>query len=277
MKRAAGTLVVVALAAAALGGCGSGGDPARQVAAAVSRTLAVQWARYEVALARPQLFAAPVAVQGGRAAHDFQTGLDYAFLQLRLRPGSYQTLFFDLEPSALLVSPSPLPSGALPTGKLWISAPLSGPHVDRTLAAQAEGLTPVLALEEVRWAARSVSSLGGHVVEGVPMQEYRVSVDLARALSTARRAGRSALAAAIEQELSSSPSGRVPIAVWVSGPGYVGKIQSSVPGSRLGSVSFWFLSYTRPYTGAAPPSSQVAPLASLAHGGRSLWAIATGT
>jgi hypothetical protein len=190
---------------------------------------------------------------------------------LRLRAGSYQTLFFDLQPSMLLVSPSPPAAGTLPAGKVWISAPLTRP-----LAAQAEGLAPVLALDEVVWGARSVSSLGARVVEGVPMQEYRVSVHLARALSAARRARRTAIAAAIEQELAASQSGQVSIAVWISGPGYVGKIEAAVPGSGLGTVSFWFLSYTRPYTGVGPPASQIVPLASLAHRGRSLWAIATG-
>ena len=63
----------------------------------------------------------------------------------------------------------------------------------------------------------------------------------------------------------------------MSGPGYVGKIESDVPGSGLGSASFWFLSYTKPYTGSGPPASQIVPLASLARGGRSLWAIATGS
>jgi hypothetical protein len=259
MKRSAGALAVLALAAPALGGCGgSSGHPLREVTGAASKTLAVRWARYEL-------------TQGGRAAHDFQTGLDYAFLQLQLRTGSYETLLFDLQPSMLLVSPPPLAAGTLPAGKVWISAPLTG-----RLAAQAEGLAPVLALEEVVWGARSASSLGARVIQGVPMQEYRVSVNLARALSAARRGRRAAIAAAIEQELAASHSGQVSIAVWISGPGYVGKIETAVPGSGLGTVSFWFLSYTRPYTGVGPPASQIVPLASLARGGRSLWAIAAG-
>ncbi len=109
------------------------------------------------------------------------------------------------------------------------------------------------------------------------MAEYRVSVDLATALSAARRARRGAIAAAIEQELHASPSGRLSIVVWVSGPGYVGKIKSEVPGSGLGTVSFLFSSFTRPYTGTVPPASQIVPLASLERGGHSLWGIATGS
>jgi len=277
MKPSARAWIVLAAIAAALCGCGSSGDPLHQVTGAASKTLAVQWARYELTLERPRLFASPIAVQGGRAAYDLRTGLDYEFLQLKLRAGSYQTLFVDLEPKTFLLAPSPSPAGALPAGKIWISAPLTAPATDRVLAAQVEGLAPVLLLDEVAWGARSASALGGRVVENVPMQEYRVSVALAKALSAARSARRAAIADAIGQELEASPSGRLSILVWVSGPGYVGKIESSVPGSGLGTASFWFLSYTRPYTGTGPPASQVVSLASLARGGRSVWAIATGS
>ncbi|HEX3803560.1 MAG TPA: hypothetical protein VHV75_12040 [Solirubrobacteraceae bacterium] len=242
---------------------------------AVRRTLAVTWLRYEISLERPSLFKAPLSVQGGRAAYDVKTGLGYAFLQLKLPSGGYQILFCDLEPTTFLLSPSPAPAGVLPAGKSWISAPLSTPTADHTLAAQAEGLAPALFLDEVAWGARRASSLGTQVVEAVPMDEYRVSVDLATALSAARRARRGSIAAAIEQELHASPSGRVSIIVWVSGPGYIGKIKSEVPGSGLGTASFFFSSFTRPYTGTPPPASQIVPLASLERPGQSLWGIAT--
>jgi hypothetical protein len=277
MKRSALACIGAAAAAAALCGCGASGSPLQRVSGAAHKTLAVSWARYQLALARPRLFTAPIAVLGGRAAYQFRTGLGYEFLQLRLRAGSYQTLFLDLEPTTFVLDPSPPPAGALPTGKLWISAPLTGSGADPGLAAQAEGLTPVLALDEVAWGAQSAPSVGTRVVQSVPTDEYRVSVDLRRALSTARRTRHVGIAAAIEQELKASPSGRVSVTVWVNGPGYVAKIESQVPGSELGTATFWFSSYTKPYTGTAPPASQVVPLASLPHRGRSLWAVATGS
>jgi len=277
MKRSPAAWIVLAVASAALGGCGASADPLQQVTDATSKTLAVRWARYELALERPRLFASSITVQGGRAASDFRTGLDYEFLQLKLRAGGYQTLFFDLEPATLLLAPSPAPAGALPAGKVWISVPLTEPVADRAIAAQAEGLAPVLLLDELAWGARGASSMGARVVANVPMQEYRVSVDLSKALSAARNARRGGIAAALEQQLDASPSGRVSILVWVSGPGYVGKIESAVPGSSLGAVSFWFLSYTKPYTGTVPPASQIVSLTSLAGRGHSPWAIATGS
>jgi hypothetical protein len=275
MKKSATAVIASVAAAMTLYGCGASGTPLRKVSDATNKTLAVTWVRYEIALARPRLFAPPIVVQGGRAAYDLRTGLGYEFLQLTLRKHSYETLFCDLEPATFLLAPSPAPAGVLPAGKAWVSAPLSGSAANPVLAAQAEGLAPVLLLDEVAWAARAASSAGTKVVEDVPMAEYRVSVNLTTALSKARRARRQAIAAAIEQELRARPSGRVSILVWVSGPGYVGKIESEVPGSGLGTASFLFLSFIKPYTGTGPPTSQIVPLASLERPGQSLWKIAT--
>jgi hypothetical protein len=277
MKRSAGALVVAVAVAAALCGCGASGTPLHRAKTAVRKTLAVTWARYELALERPSLFKAPLSVQGGRAAYDFKTGLGYSFLQLQLPSGGYQILLCDLEPTTFLLAPSPAPAGVLPAGKSWISAPLSTPTADHMLAAQAEGLAPTLLLDEVSWGARSASSLGTRVVETVPMAEYRVSVDLSQALAAARRTRQGGIAAAIEEELDASPSKRVEVVVWVSGPGYVGKIAADLPGSGLGTTSFLFLSFSRPYTGTVPPASQVVPLAALMRGSESVWAVATGS
>jgi hypothetical protein len=277
MKRSASALVVAVAVAAGLCGCGASRTPLHGVNTAVRRTLAVTWLRYELSLERPSLFKAPLSVQGGRAAYDVKTGRGYAFLQLQLPNGGYQILFCDLEPMTFLLAPSPAPAGVLPAGKSWISAPLSTPTADHTLAAQAEGLAPALLLDEVAWGARSASSLGTQVVEAVPMAEYRVSVGLAPALAAARRARQGGIAAAIEEELHASRSKRLEIAVWLSGPGYVGKIAADLPGSGLGTTSFLFSSFTRPYTGTVPPASQVVPQAALMRGNESVWAIATGS
>ena len=87
MKRPVGTWIVIAATAVVLCGCGASGDPLRQARVAVGKTLAVTWARYEVALERQHLFDASLTLEGGRAAYDFGTGLGYEFLQLRSRGG----------------------------------------------------------------------------------------------------------------------------------------------------------------------------------------------
>jgi hypothetical protein len=277
MKKSVSALIVAAAVAVMLCGCGTSGTPLHKVNGAVNKTLAVTWARYEFALKGQHLFPSPIVAQGGRAAYDFRTGLGYEFLQLQLLHHSSQALFGDLTPTTFLLAPSPVPAGVLPAGKAWISVPLTRPDSERVMAAQAEGLAPMLLLDEVAWGARAASSEGTDVLKSVPMDKYRVSVDLVAALSAARKERRVAEAAAIEQELRADHSRRVSIGVWVNGPGYVGKIESTVPGSGLGTVSLLFSSYSKPYTGTVPPASQIVPLASLTRGGRSLWGVVTGS
>jgi hypothetical protein len=278
VKAARRRLPLLAVVVVVLCGCGaSGGDPLHQVVGAARKTAALTWVRYQVALARSQLFPRGVTVQGGRAAYDFHTRLGYEFLVLRTSDGGSETLWLDIAPATLLLSPQPAPAGALPAGKLWISLPLSGRGASGRFAAQAQGLVPELPLDELAWGARAASYVGSRVVGQVPMDEYKVSVDLTKALAAARRAGRAAVVSGLDSERRAAGSGRLTIHVWIDGPGYVGRIDAPVPGSGLGTTSLVFTSFTRRYTGTAPPPSQIVPLASLPRAGRSLWAVATGS
>jgi hypothetical protein len=133
---------------------------------------------------------------------------------------------------------------------------------------------PELPLDELAWGAQAASYVGSRVVGQVPMDEYKVSVDLTKALAAARRVRRAGVAVALESELRAG-WGRLTIHVWINGPGYVGRIDAPVPGSGLGTASLVFTSFRLRYTGTGPPASQVVPLASLAP--RSVWALATGS
>jgi hypothetical protein len=248
-----------------------------QVVGAAKKTGALTWVRYQAALEHPHLFASGVKVRGGRAAYDFRTGLGYEFLDLQGHDGSSQTLWLDFTPTTFLLSPQPAPAGTLPPGKLWISVPLSAGEVHGSSAAQVQALAPELPLDELAWGAQSASDIGTRVVGQVPMDEYKVSVDLTKALSAARKARSAAVAAALESELRAGGSKRLTMHVWIDGPGYVGRIETPVPGSGLGTASLVFTSFTLRYTGTGPPSSQVVPLASLPRAGRSVWAFVTGS
>lgn len=279
MKSATRCGIWLALGAMALCGCGSSRDPLARAVAATDKTRALPWVRYTLTIEGSQLFEPSIEVVGGRAAYDLRTGLGYEVLELQRR-GRSQLLWLDFRPAGLLLSPSPAPAGLLPAGKTWISVDLSegaAAPADGDLAAQVEGLAAELSLDEIAWGADSASFVGTHVIGHVPMDEYEVSVDLTKAHSAARRAGRDAVAAAIEDQLRASRSGRLSLRVWVNGPGYVGKIEESVPGSGLGLVTFSFTSFTRPYTGTGPAPSQIVPLASLGTGDRPLWTIVTGS
>jgi hypothetical protein len=264
----------LAVTASALAGCGASGDPADQAVGAAKKTLAAHWVRYELTFKRPRLFDPSIGLAGGRAAFNLDARLGYAFLTLQKRGGDSQTLWFDLTPTTLLVDPEPPPSGLLPAGKAWISVPLSGAGAP---AQQAEALGPELPLHEIEWATVAATHLGSSVEGHVPMDAYRVTVDLRKALAAAQAHHLDALATAITGELRAGGSRRLSLLVWVNGPGYVGRIDQAVPGAELGTVSLVFTSYRLRYTGTLPPSEQTVPLAGLSPGGRSVWAVGAGS
>ncbi len=260
----------------ALTGCGDPAHPLRQVTHAAGKTLSLPGVGYTVTFARPTLFGRSVRLLGGKAVYDLRSGIGYQALGLRLKDGSARTLFLDFLPTAFLIAPVPSPSGILPAGKSWISVSF-GPNSPRSydsLAAQAAGLAPELALDEVAWGARSVVSTGSSVLGHVPTSEYLVSVDLAKALSAARKGGRPGPAAAIADQLRAAPSGRIMLKVWVNGPGYVARIDAPVPGSGLGVASFLFTSFNAGFQRSRPLPAQTVAFESLSPS-RSLWADAT--
>lgn len=271
-----GPLLLTAVALV-VSGCGSASDPAATVVGAAQKTAALSWVRYQVRFTGPRLFPRAVRISGARGAYDFRTGLDYAFIGVQIPGGTSRNVFVDSSPSEVAVAPSPAPADLLPAGKSWISAPLRGRQGTGRLVAQVQGLAPLLALDEIKWGTLRASSLGTRSVGHVPMNEYRVSVGLERAYSAATRHGAQAVAAAIEQELSASPSARVTIDVWVNGPGYVAQIFQRQPGSGLGATSLSFTSYARRYDGAFAPPSETVSLASLRPGRRSVWVVAVGS
>jgi hypothetical protein len=269
--------LLIATAALVLSACGSAADPAGTAIGAAQKTAALSWVRYQIRFTGSHLFPPALGITGARGAYDFRTSNDYAFINLHTRGGGSENVFVDSSPTGLAVAPSSAPAGLLPAGKAWIFAPVKGRKVGDPLVAQVEGLAPLLAIDEIKWGTRSASSLGTRPVGHVPMDEYRVTVDLAKAYSAARKHGNPAVAAAIKHELHTSPSGRLNIDVWVNGPGYIAQIFERPPNSELGATSLSFFSYSQRYDGVFPPASQTVSLASLRPGRRSVWAIATGS
>jgi hypothetical protein len=274
VKRQLDGWVSLAAVALVLAGCGAGSDPADHVAGAARKTLALHWVRYDMTFQRPRLFDPSIRIVGGRAAFNLEARLGYELLDLQRRGGSSQVLSLDLTPTTLLVDPEPPPAGLPPTGGVWISAPLSGADA---LAGQAEGLSAELPLDELAWGATAATHVGSSVSGHLPLDEYRVTVDLRKARAAAEHAHLSALAAAIRNELRASASPRLSLRVWVNGPGYVSRIDEAIPGAGLGTVSLVFTNFRLRYTGTLPPRSQILPLSGLSPGTRSLWAVATGS
>jgi hypothetical protein len=259
--------LVLAVAALGVSGCGgSSGDPLANAVDAARMTLGLPGVVYDLQLERQRLVRGPLR---GRAAYDLRSGLGFERLTLKTR-----RLFLDFLPGAFYVAPDPAPPGLLPAGKPWISAPLVAGD---PLAAQAEGLSPELALSEVAWGGEHAEHVGTRVVGHVPLDAYRVTVSLPKALAAARQAKRPALAAAIESELLSSGARRIPVTVWVNGPGYVARVERKVPRSALGTTTFTVTDFAARFNRAWPDPAQLVPLVALAHPERSLWARAAGS
>jgi hypothetical protein len=283
--------LLAGVAALALAGCGtSAGNtaPLQQAVDAAAKTLALPGVSYNLTMRGSTIFGSLPEPVRGRAAQDLSAAFGYEVLALPETGGRpAQKLYLDFLRVAFLVLPSPPPAGALPDGVSWISVPLKGrsASMDKTLAAQIEGLTPGLALAEVSWGARTASHIGTRVINHLPTEEYRVSIDLARALAAARKSGRATLAAAIEHEQASrraSPAAqRDPsVMLWVNGPGYVARVYSVPAGSGLGATDFSFTDFTVKIPRTIPPPSETVPLSSLTGSEavpRSLWAVATGS
>jgi hypothetical protein len=262
--------VVLAVAALALAGCGSTPDPLGRARSAAKKTLALTGVTYDLRLEGQSLFP---GLLGGRAAYDLRSGLGYEALTLRNADGSTRKLYFDFLPAAFYLMPYPAPAGLLPAGKSWISVPVVAGD---PLAAQIEGLAPELALSEVAWGGEQATHVGRRVVQHVPMDEYRVTVDLRKALARARRAGRPAVAAAIESELRNAGSSRVPVTVWVDGPGYVARLDKAAAATGLGTASFSFSGFAERFNRTSPDPATIVPLVAVAHPELSIWSRASG-
>jgi hypothetical protein len=267
------TVVVV------LTGCGSGTNPMDEVTSSATRTGSLSGVGYTVTFSDATLFPGSLRLLGGNAVYDLRSGVGYEAVALRAKDGVARTLYFDFLPSEFDLAPVPAPAGALPEGKSWVSVRFRAgaqSASDATLAAQATGLAPELALDEIAWGIRSARSAGSEVVGHVPMTEYRASINLSKALASARRAQRPALAAAIEGEIRATPSKSISARVWVNGPGYIAKIEVPLPGTRLGTASFLFTGFNAKFKHTLPPPSETVPFSSLSSS-RSLWAIVTGS
>jgi hypothetical protein len=250
----------------------------QQAVGAAAKTLASSGVNYSLTLERSHLFGTSRPVPA-LALYDLQRGIGYA----KLVPGgasagTSRALYLFFLPTRLYLAQLPPPRGVLPPGKIWVAVALTGGRTNDAFAAQAEGLTPLLALDEVAWGARAATLVGQPVVDHVPLNEYRITISLTRALAAARRAGAPAVSAAIARE-AAARSGRgahtLDVLAWVDGPGYVEKLETGVPGSGLGTASFSLTGFGVSVPRNPPLPSQTIPLSAL-RSGSSPWALALG-
>jgi hypothetical protein len=207
----------------------------------------------------------------GAGAFDVRRGLAYERVDLpgpldrNKRPPRDFLVFL---PAKIFLFPAA--QQALPHGKSVISVPLTGPAAASAgaprFAAQAIGLNPLLLLDEIASGGTSAVKTGSEVVEHVPFVDYRVSVDLRRALARVHGPFARAERLAIRQELAALGPGRsvVEVAVRTDSAGFVRELHATVPGAKLGTLALELHGYGATFQPSYPEDAQVVPLASLA-------------
>jgi hypothetical protein len=262
-------ILAAVLALPAFAGCGGDGDALHTVRSAATNTLGLT-AQTTLTMTGSRLFGGTPGTIVGRAQFSFPKGLGYAAIDVpalgRRAAGRAYLVYL---PTRLWAKP--VVSTALPRGDLWISARFTGSRsagsTTPSVALVLESMNPQLLLEEIATGAVSARSSGHRVIDHVPFTEYAVSVDLARALAASPKPG--ALRTAMRHQLSALHASRgarggslVRIVAGVDGTGRITQLQSSLPGSKLGTVRIALWKFGSPIPLSLPLTSETVDIAS---------------
>ena len=226
-----------------LAGCAGSADPLHAVRSAATNTLKLT-AQSTLTLTDARLFGGTPGPIIGRGEFSFPKGLGYKAVKIpALGPRTAGTAYLVYLPTKLWIRP--VVNTALPEGDLWVSAKFtdsrSAGSTTPSLALVLESMNPQLLLEEIATGAVAASSSGHRVINHLPLTEYVVSVDLARALSAAGTTGalRDRDGARALRAPRQSRHGRG-LAGANRGLGRRSRarreLQASLPGSKLGTV-----------------------------------------
>jgi hypothetical protein len=257
-----------------------GSDPPLQaspavkgISAAAARTL-TQRAKIGWRLTGAEIFGHVKAPVSGNGPFDLAAGRGREVIDLpeikHQEPGTEHVIFL---PSRVYLQPKGGSLRVLPRGKKWLSASVAGLESVSVnfprFVAQVEGVNPVLLLSELRWGATRAVPLGPgrQIVDHVPAQRYRVSVDLTRALAGAGGPGSPALSQAIQEQLLGSGAASFDVLTWVDHHGRVVQMRTTLPGSGEGSELLALSYFGSAARITSPPASQVVDITSLAPSG----------
>ena len=260
--------MVAAALATGLAGCGGSSDPLTAVSTAVDTSLAHTFSARLTLTGAGALGAKPHDVLHASGIFDVRRGLAYERVDLpgpldqnKLPPRDFLVFL----PTKIFLYPAA--QRALPAGKSVISVPLTGSGAGATrFVAQAMGLNALLLLDEIAAGGAAAAKTGSEVVAHVPFVDYRVTIDLRRALSRVHGPFARAERLAIRQELAALGPGRsvFKVAVRTDGAGFVRELHATVPGLKLGTLALDLHGYGATFKPSYPKDAQVVSLASLA-------------
>jgi hypothetical protein len=239
------------------------------LAAAVTRTSA-QTARITVTTT--------MAMQGVTVSFTESGAFDFAHSRGTVKMSSLPGFTEVFVPPKMYVKMPAGPGMSLPKGKSWIAAaPVPGDPAASGLGGAlpvplgAGNADPADLLASLTAISGSVAKQGTAAIRGVPVTEYRVNTDLAKA--AARLPGWER--ASFREFTQSLGAGTIPVDVWVDSRHLVRRMREalhmpSAPGTPAGAVvtqTTDFYDFGVPVRVSAPPAAEVASLAQLITGG----------
>jgi hypothetical protein len=244
------------------------------VPAAAARTL-TQRALIGWRLNGAQVFGSVRAAVFGQGPFDLKAGRGSETIDLpelaHQEPGTEHAIFL---PAKVYLQPKGRGSAVLPRGKLWLSASLVGSESVNTnfpsFVAQVEGVNPALLLAELAWGATATARLGSgrQIVDHVPAERYRVTVDLERALAVAGGPLAGVLSQAIQEQLTAAGGTRTfTMLAWVDRQGRVVQIQAGLPGTGEGTELLAISYFGARVLVTAPPPAEVVDINALTPAG----------
>lgn len=171
----------------------------------------------------------------------------------------------------------PVGAGTLPHGKSWIAIDAGTPAGDSSAGMNvllgglgSEGINPADLLASLTAVSGNVKKLGAATVRGVPVTEFRVNVDPAKAAARLpgwERAG-------FRDFVSDFGTGDIPVDVWVDSQNLVRQMQLSLhPSAGTGASAGGtlvqvtdFYDFGVPVRVSAPPAAQVASMSEFTSG-----------
>jgi hypothetical protein len=208
----------------------------------------------------------------GQGIFDFASAKGRALIE---QPVGDETAVF--LPTVLFDDPPVQDAVGLPRGRTWIMAEpaerVPNPTSISQFVLQMQGKNPIFLLAEVAWGAVFAAPLRSQLIDGSKARGYLVEVDLDQAASSVAGPAASALASTIHfEEQAVQGSSKVPVPqqkiwIWVDPSGRVVRLQSSPPGSGVGTTIMTITSFGERIDLARPPRDKSVDLASLAPGG----------
>lgn len=149
---------------------------------------------------------------------------------------------------------------SIPEGKDWLKI-----DPDSVGTSEVVQRDPSSSLDALRGATGRVTRAGSEKIRGVDTTHYRVSIDLAKAVSNAPEAQRDR----VETSVIALGTRHIPADVWIDGKGRVRKLRLRLKGGTIvtpGSVEFEFFDLGAPVAVTQPDPNSVVDLGQIVGG-----------